>query len=132
MQLSLKILILLFSFIFLVVFISLLKRRNIKPFYSTLWLMVSLFMISLVAFEKGYKWIATSLGIADASFLIIVSLISFLLVYVLHLSIRISQMSDRIQELISYAGILEHEIRKSKEAGDQINSSLTDTNNTGS
>lgn len=111
MQLSLKIIVLLFGFIFLLVFISLLKKKNIKPFYSTLWLLVCLFMISLVIFENFYKWVATSLGIEDASFLIIVSLISFLLIYVLHLSIKISQMSDRIQELISYTGILEHEIR---------------------
>lgn len=118
MQFSLKVIVLLFGFVFLLVFISLLKRKNIKPFYSTLWLLVCFFMISLVVFEKFYKWVATSLGIADASFLIIVSLIFFLLVYVLHLSIKISQMSDRIQELISHTGILEHEIRKIKKIED--------------
>ena len=112
MQLSLKIIALLFGLIFLIIFISLLRRKNVKPFYSTLWLIVSIFMISLVLFEKFYKWIATSLGITDASFLIIVGLISFLLAYVLHLSIKICQMSDRIQELISFNSILELEIRK--------------------
>lgn len=111
MQASLKILILLFGIIFLIIFISLLRRRNVKPFYSTLWLLVSLFMISLVVFEKLYKWIATTLGITDASFLVIVGIISFLLVYVLHLSVKISQMSDRIQELISSNAILEHKLR---------------------
>lgn len=114
MQLSIRILVLLFGLVFLLIFISLVKRKSIKPFYTTLWLAVALFMISLVVFEKFYKWIATSLGISDASFLVIVSLISFLLVYVLYLSIKISQMSDRIQELISHSSILEHEIRKIK------------------
>jgi hypothetical protein len=118
MQLSLKLLALLLGLIFLLVFLTLLRKKNVKPFYSALWLLVSIFMISLVVFEKFYKWIATSLGIPDASFLIIVSLISFLLVYVLHLSIKISQMSDRIQELISFTSILEHEIRKMKDDED--------------
>ncbi|OQC65240.1 MAG: hypothetical protein BWX49_00067 [Bacteroidetes bacterium ADurb.Bin008] len=115
MQISLKIIVLLFGISFLLVFVSLVRRKNIKPFYSTLWLLVSLLMISLVVFEKFYKWVATLLGITDASFLVIVSLISFLLIYVLHLSIRISQMSDRMQELISHIGILDHQIRKLKE-----------------
>ena len=112
MQLSLKILTLLLGLIFLWVFISLLRKKNIKPFYSTLWLLVSLFMISLVLFEGFYKQIATYLGITDASFMVIVSLISFLLLYVWHLSVKISEMSDRIQELISYTSILENKIRK--------------------
>lgn len=114
MQLSLKILTLLLGLVFLWVFISLLRKKNIKPFYSTLWLMVSVFMISLVLFEGFYKWIATSLGITDASFMVIVSLISFLLLYVWHLSVKISEMSDRIQELISHSAIMENEIRKIK------------------
>ncbi len=129
MQLSLKILILLFGLIFLVVFISLLRKKNVKPFYSTLWLLVSLFMISLVVFEKFYKWLATSMGISDASFLVIVSLISFLLIYVLYLSVKISDMSDKIQELISYTGIMEHEIRKLKK-GNTKRVTQRDTENT--
>ncbi len=72
-------------------------------------------MLSFVVFEKIYKWIATKIGLTDASFLIIVGLLSFLFIYVLYLSIKISEMSDRIQELISNASILEHEIRKIKE-----------------
>jgi len=112
MQLSLKLLAVLLGIVFLIVFFSLLRKKNIKPFYSALWLLVSIFMLSLVAFESLYKWIANTLGIPDASFLIIVSLISFLLIYVLYLSIKLSQMSDRIQELISITGILEYEIRK--------------------
>lgn len=69
-------------------------------------------MLSVVIFEGFYKWLASVLGLNDASFLIIISLISFLMVYVLYLSIKISEITDRIQELISYASILENKIRK--------------------
>lgn len=73
-------------------------------------------MFSVVVFEKLYKWVATTIGLTDASFLIIIALISFLMVYVLYLSVKISEMSDRIQELISFTSILENKIRKIENA----------------
>lgn len=112
MPLYLKIISLVFGLFFFMIFINLVKKKSIKPFFTTLWLLVSLFMLSIVIFEGFYKAIATGLGLTDASFLIIVALISFLLVYVLYLSIKISEMSDRIQELISYTSILENRVRK--------------------
>jgi len=112
MSLGIKLLVLLFSILFFAVFISVVRKRNMKTFYSTLWLIVSFFMLSLVIFEGLYKWLATALGISDASFLVIVGLIAFILIYVLHLSEKVSEMSSRIQELISYNSILENEVRK--------------------
>lgn len=114
MTLGIRLLVLLFSIIFFIVFISVVRKRNMKTFYATLWLMVSFFMLSLVIFERFYKWFATLLGISDASFFVIVSLIAFLLIYVLHLSEKVSEMSSRIQELISHNSILENEVRKLK------------------
>ena len=111
MPLFIKILSLIFALLFFLIFIFLIKKRSIKPFYSFIWLCISLLMFSIIIFEKFYKWIATVLGISDASFLIIISVIFFLLIYVLYLSIKISEMSDRIQELISFTSILEKEIR---------------------
>jgi len=111
MTLGIKILVLLFSLIFFAVFISVARRGHMKAFYSTLWLVVALFMLCLVLFESLFKRLSTLLGIADASFLIIVGLISFLLIYVLHLSEKVSVLSNRIQELISHNSILENELR---------------------
>lgn len=112
MSLTLKLLVLVFGVILFTVFIILVRKRSVKPFYSAIWLIISIFIFSFVVFEKFYKWIATQLNISDASFLVIVGLISFLLVYVMYLSIRISELSDRIQELISHSAILEHDVRK--------------------
>ena len=111
MSIILKILALIYGLIFIIVFIILIRKRATKPFYVVIWLIVGLFMISFVFFERFYKWIATTLGLTDASFLIIVGLISFLYLYTLYSSVKMSQMSDRIQELISHTSILEHEIR---------------------
>lgn len=121
MTLTLKILVLVFGAILFSIFIAVVRKKSVKPFYSALWLIISLFIFSFVLFERFYKWIATMLNISDASFLVIVGLISFLLVYVMYLSIKISVMSDRIQELISQTSILEHELRKSKPGHEKAN-----------
>lgn len=114
MPFFLQLISLIFSITFILVFIALSRKKAIKPFYSTLWLFVSLFMLSVVLFEEFYKNIATAFGLTDASFLIIITLLSFLLIYVLYLSLKISEMGDRIQELISYTSILENKIRKNE------------------
>jgi len=116
MSLFVKILALIFGIIFFSIFITLVKKRFISPIYSTLWFIVSLFLLSFVFFEKFYQKLAIVLRIENATFLIIVGLISFLLIYVLYLSIKISELNNRVQELISHSSILEFEIRKIKES----------------
>lgn len=115
MPLFIRIMLSIFSISFFVGFVMLVRNKSVKPIYSFLWLLVALGMLSIVIFEKFYKAFATMLGITDASFMVIVGLISFLLVYVFYLSIKVSEMSDRIQELISFSAMLEHDIRKLKE-----------------
>ncbi len=111
MRLSVKIVAFLLGILFFLVFFSLARKKNVKPFYSALWLFISGFMISLVIFEGFYKWIASLFGIYDATIMIIIALITFLLMYVLYLSLKISDLSDKIQELISMVAILEKKVR---------------------
>jgi hypothetical protein len=112
MELIVKLLAISYGIILFGVFIFMIRSKSVKPFYSTLWLVVCLFMFSFVIFEKQYQWIAGALHIQNATFLIIVGLISFLMLYVLYISIKISEMSNKIQDLISYTSILEHKLRK--------------------
>ena len=63
--------------------------------------------------ERGEN-IAFKLGLGDASFLIILGVVFFQLIYILHLSIRISELSDRVQELISTIGIIGKKINLRK------------------
>lgn len=111
MPVSVRILVLLCGLAFFWTFLLLAKRGSVKPFYSGLWLLVALAMLSLVIFEKHYKLLADALQIRDASFLVFVGAIVFLLVYVVHLSIKVSELSDRAQELITTVAILEREQR---------------------
>ena len=74
-----------------------------------MWIGISSFLVSIPVFESFYKWIAVSLiGMIDARNIIYIVLIGFLLVYVFYLTSKVSQMSDQIQELISFTAILEN------------------------
>jgi hypothetical protein len=85
------------------------KKNTFKPSYTFLWFFVSAFLISIPVAEPFYKWIATSLiGIVDTRHIIYIVLIGFLLVYVFYLTIKISILSDQVQELISFTAILEN------------------------
>ena len=112
MPFNFKILAIISAIIFLYVFIALMKRRSIKPFYAFLWFVISVSFFSIVIFEKAFKRLADILQLTDASFFVIVGSLFFLMVYVLHLSIRISEMSGRIQELISAVAILANRVKK--------------------
>jgi hypothetical protein len=104
---------------FFMIFLFLVRRRSIKPFYASLWLCVSALMLSLVVFERFYKELADWLQLRDASFLIFLGAIGFLSVYALHLSIKVSEISDRVQELISQVAILDRKAESSKRSQEQ-------------
>ncbi|GEM_PF-566175 len=112
MPLNVKILALISSLVFFAVFLGLIKRKSMKPFYAFLWFTIGLIFLSAVLLEKSYKALADFLQLTDASFIFIVGLLYFLMIYVLHLSIRITELGDRIQELISHTAIIEHDLRQ--------------------
>ena len=91
------------------------KKNCLRPSYAFLWIVISLFLLSIPIIEPFYKWIASSLiGINDTRHIIYIGLIGFLLIYVFYLTIKISRMIDQIQELISHTAILE-KIMKEKD-----------------
>lgn len=92
------------------------KRNTFRPSYAFMWILVALFLVSIPALEKFYKWLATNvIGISDARHIIYVGLIGFLLVYIFYLTVKISTMNDQIQELISWTAIMEADEGRNKE-----------------
>jgi hypothetical protein len=114
MSFSIKVVAFILAFFFVLVFFSLIRNKSVKPFYSFLWFVISILMFSVLIFEGYVKALSTHLGLTDATFLINMCIIFFLLIYVLYLSIKVSEMSDRIQELISFTALLEGRLRKNK------------------
>ena len=116
MGIKIQIISLLLGVLFFYFVFRFVKRNTFRPSYAFMWILVALFLASIPLLEKFYKWIATYvIGISDARHIIYVVLIGFLLVYIFHLTIRISKMNDQIQELISFTAIMEKQINEKDE-----------------
>lgn len=92
--------------------LSLIRKPSVHPLYRFLWVIISFLMITVPLFEGVYKSMATAVGLTDAPLLITMGVILFLLIYVMYLSIKISEVSDRTQELISSVSIIDRDMRK--------------------
>ena len=113
MGIKIKIISLVLGLIFFYFVFRFVKKNTFRPSYAFLWILISLFLLTIPILESFYKWIAvTVIGINDARHIIYAGIIGFLLVYIFYLTIRISAMSDQIQELISYTAILEKRVRE--------------------
>ena len=115
MGIKIKILSFIIGLIFFIFILRFVKKNSFRPSYATLWVIFSLFLISIPILEFFYRWIAVSvIGITDARHIIYIALIGFLLIYIFYLTTKISQMSDQIHELISFTAILGNEIKSKK------------------
>lgn len=115
MGIKIKILSLVIGLIFFIFILRFVKKNRFRPTYATMWIGISIFLISIPIFESFYRWIAvTVIGITDTRHIIYIALIGFLLVFSFYLTTKISQMSDRIQKLISFLAILENEIERER------------------
>jgi hypothetical protein len=98
------------AFFFLFVLLAI-KRNQMPPLSACLWIAISLFLLSIPILESFYKWIAVAVvGIDDARHIIYICVIGFLMVCVFGLSLTISRLSDKVQNLISITAILEQRL----------------------
>lgn len=96
-------------FIFLVLKFS--KKIMIRPSYTILWLLVSLFLISIPVFENLYRYLAHDVfGLSDATNIIYIGLIFFILIYQFYITLKINNLSDQVQIIISNLSIVEKKI----------------------
>lgn len=117
MGLRLKLISLILGLTFFLVVSWFVKKNSFRPSYAILWMFVSFFLISIPVFESFYVWVAYSVvGIIDARHIIYIGLIGFLLIYVFYLTSKVSQMSDQIQELISFTAILENTLKSNTDS----------------
>lgn len=112
METRIKLFVALLGLSFLLVVLGFVRSRRIKPSYSLLWLGVSGFLMSIPVVDRLYIWLATSvIGISDARHVIYIGVIGFLLLYALFVTMKLSQVSDQVQELVTHTAILEKRLR---------------------
>lgn len=118
MGFKIKLISLIVGLMFLLFVVRSIRKRSFRPSNSILWLLISLFLISIPMAENFYRWISYSvIGLIDARHIIYIVLIGFLIVYVFYVTIRLNKMSDQIQELITNQAITENKISEKKKLG---------------
>jgi hypothetical protein len=112
MGIRVKVLLVVAGVIFALFVVRSIRSSSIRPTFAWLWIGIVCFLVSIPFFEAFYKWLSVSvLQVLDARHVIYMPLIGFLLLYVFYVTIVLSRLSDRVQELITHTAILEHQFR---------------------
>ena len=100
-----------FSVIFMICTIELVRRNRLHEKYSLLWLLFSIILIFLAALPGLLESIAFLLDIKYAPSLLFLVGLVFLILYSLSMTISISKQGDRIIKLTQELSILKERIK---------------------
>lgn len=109
--------ILTFVFVF-----HLLRKGVLREKYAVLWLLTSGFAFLFAVFPPALRWISDVLGVQTPSnFLFFITIVLLVLVSV-QLSYELSRHEMRIRRLAEEVALLDNEIRKIRESGNDRDS----------
>ncbi len=111
MKVTILLFLIIVSILFFIVILRLI-RRNLLPTSSTLlWAIIGIIFFSIPFLNDFYRYFAVNvMGFADATNIIYIFSIGFLMLYSLYLTVKLKRSSDRIQVLISQQAIIEAEV----------------------
>lgn len=95
-----------FSIIFMISIILLVRNKKLHEKYSILWIIFSIIIIILAWNHKLLDIISTSLGIYYAPALLFLVASVFLILYTLHLSIVVTKQNKELIRLNQEIGII--------------------------
>ncbi|WP_424766573.1 DUF2304 domain-containing protein [Paenibacillus sp. sgz302251] len=102
------------SVAFLFVLIVLINRRLLREQYSMLWLLFGVVMLILSVRVQIIDSLADAVGIAYAPALLFLVGILFCVALILHLTVIVSKLSEKVIRLTQELGILQHELHERK------------------
>ncbi|RCW44912.1 DUF2304 domain-containing protein [Paenibacillus prosopidis] len=99
---------------FLFVLIMLINRRLLREQYSMLWLLFGVVMLILSVRVQIIDALADAAGIDYAPALLFLVGILFCVALILHLTVIVSKLSEKVIRLTQELGILHHELHERK------------------
>lgn len=103
-----------FCIVFFIFIIELVRRRKLKEEYSFLWIMINIIFFLLILKIEILQMISRFFGIALTSSTLFFLGISFLLVYSIFISTKISTMTRQIKNLVQELSLLKFEVENKK------------------
>lgn len=109
MSITLKVILIVLSFISFFLCILKIKKSQLKMDSSIIWMLGSILLIFMSIFSDAVEWFSDLLGfMAPVNFVFFI-IIVFLLIEVFVDGIRISKLNDKIKDLNHYIAIKEKE-----------------------
>ena len=101
-----------FSIVFLVVVVELVRKNKLQERYSLLWIFMSIILLVLSSTPVIINKLAEWLDIKNPpSFLFLFGLV-YLLIYNLHLTVVVSKQSEKITRLVQEIALLKESLSK--------------------
>lgn len=98
------------SVLFLVLILSLIRKRKIREEYSLLWLFFGAVFFAMSAWRQSLELVAGLLGIAYAPAALFLIMLFAIITILIHYSVVISKFSENINTLAQEVGLLKMEI----------------------
>ncbi|WFA16425.1 DUF2304 domain-containing protein [Paenibacillus mucilaginosus] len=98
-----------FSILFLLVILDMVRRQKLKEQYSLLWILFGIVLFIISINVKLVEVVAAMLGVLYAPALIFLFGLLFCFVFILHLTMVISKLTDRVLRLSQAVAIMEQE-----------------------
>lgn len=116
MSITLKVILIVLSFISFYLCVKKIKKSQLKMENSIIWMVGSIILIFMSIFSNAVEWLSNLLGFMAPVNFVFFTIIVFLLMEVFIDGIRISQLNEKIKDLNHYIAL---EDNKNKTKGDK-------------
>lgn len=114
----------------LVLVLSLIVRRRLKPRYALLWLVAAVALVGVSVWRDSIDIVGSALGIDYKPVVVFLATDLFVLLVLLHMSLVVSRLTDQVRTLAQEIALLHQRVGRSEE-GEQADAGDTDGNEFG-
>lgn len=99
----------------LVLVLSLIVRRRLKPRYALLWLIAAVALVGVSVWRDSIDIVGAALGIDYKPVVVFLATDLFVLLVLLHMSLVVSRLTDQVRTLAQEIALLHERMRRSEE-----------------
>jgi hypothetical protein len=100
------------SLLLIIIVARLIIRGRLREEYAIIWAGLTIILLVFSLWRKAIDYIGRFFGVYDPPNLLFIIAIMIILIYLLHLSIIVSQQKDKIKRLTQELGLLKNLIEK--------------------
>lgn len=112
MTITLRIILIVCSFISFVLCVKKIKQSKLKVANSVTWMFGSVILILMSIFSNAVAWLSEKLGFVSPVNFVFLIMIAFLLIQTFIDNIHITELNEKIKDLNHYIALKEHKDNK--------------------